>query len=139
MVTRCEYADSFGLACQGDPKLPKSDEVDPPCVQSIRSSRRVGPDGQVVFDLVAEITQRRHVRLKGKDEPFDFYGGATIIIDPRGALRYVISKKVTNETRLKKQIAFMRQRGKTPWEFKRGVYTLKPHFFKLLHTEPDAS
>ena len=29
----------------------------PPEVHSIRSARRVGPDGQVVFDIVAELTQ----------------------------------------------------------------------------------
>jgi hypothetical protein len=140
-ITRCEYAEAFGLACEGDERLKSKDleiersEVEKPCVHSIRSSRRVGPDGQVVFDLVAEVTQRRRVLLKGMEQPFDFYGGATIIIDPRGALRYVISKKVTNDKRLKKQIAFMRQRGNRAWDFKKGVFKLNQHLFKLLHTE----
>src|SRR5688500_1201768 len=46
LVTRREHLDLFGLATPGDHPL---GEVDLPCVESIRTSRRVGPDGQVVF------------------------------------------------------------------------------------------
>jgi hypothetical protein len=52
---------SFGCAVPGDPAL-DGDEVKPPRIESVRSSRRVGPDGQMLFDLVAEVTQCRKVR-----------------------------------------------------------------------------
>ena len=55
-------------------------------------SRRVGPDGQIVFDLVAELTQLRRART-ANGRRFDFFGGATIILGPTGAIRYVIRKK----------------------------------------------
>jgi hypothetical protein len=74
------------------------DRVDLPCVESIRTSRRVGPDGQIIFDLVAEVTQRRVVRRGGRE--LHYYGGATVILGPQGEVRYVISKSVMNEERL---------------------------------------
>ncbi len=55
------YRAEFGLACPQDPEL-EGDELKLPVVESIRSSRRVGPSGQVVFDLIAEITQCRMVK-----------------------------------------------------------------------------
>jgi len=81
----------------------------------VRAARRVGPDGQLVFDLVAEVTQRRTVRNAGSDEEFDFYGGATIIIDPAGKIRYSISKSVLNVQRLDRQRTFMRYNGQSYW------------------------
>jgi hypothetical protein len=38
---------------------------------------------------------------------FDFVGGATIIIDPNGEIRYVISKRVTNDERVASQRAYI--------------------------------
>ena len=51
-VARLDRLAEFGLMEPGE-------WVGRPCVESIRSARRVGPDGQIVFDLVAEVTQRR--------------------------------------------------------------------------------
>src|SRR5262249_1351824 len=70
IVTSKQFMPLFGLAAKGDPTLKRDanlepDEVDLPKIQSIRSSRRIGPSGQVVFDLVAEVTQRRMARVKG--------------------------------------------------------------------------
>lgn len=59
-VTRPEHMEEFGLVDKKDLRLDGS-IVDPPSVESIRSARRVGPDGQVVFDLVAEVIQRRTI------------------------------------------------------------------------------
>jgi hypothetical protein len=71
----------------------------------VRSSRRVGPDGQLVFDLVAEVTQRRHASKPG--EPvFEFYGGSTVILDPLGEIRYIIRKSVTDNDQLDVQRAY---------------------------------
>lgn len=96
------YASAFGLALNGDPRL-EGDAVDLPVVQSIRSARRAGPDGQIVFDLVAEVTQRREVRPRDGLPGLDVYGGTTIILDPTGMVRYVIGKSVLKPERVKRQ------------------------------------
>ena len=106
------HSAQFGLAAPGDPAL-AGDAVDLPCVQSIRSTRRVGPEGQIVFDLVAEVTQRRRVRHDGAR--FEAYGGATVIIGPNGELRYVIAKNVRNARRLARQRGFVERRGRVYW------------------------
>ena len=83
----------------------RGDKVDVPTIESVRSSRRVGPDGQLVFDLVAEVTQRRHAAKPG--EPvFEFYGGSTVILDPLGEIRYIIRKSVTDNDQLNAQRAY---------------------------------
>jgi hypothetical protein len=75
-----------------------------PEVQSIRASRRVGPDGQVVFDLVGEVTQRAVVHFPDGD--MEFVGGATVILGPRGEVRYVIRKPVDDALRIMRQRTF---------------------------------
>ena len=106
LASRPEYLHEFGLAATGDPAL-EGDEVSLPVVESIRSSRRIGPSGQVVFDLTAEITQRRSVRARNGKPGFGFYGGATAIIDPKGAIRFVIRKSVIDGVRMRRQLEFM--------------------------------
>ena len=123
----------FGLARPDDPAL-RGDTLAPPCVESIRSSRRVGPDGHVAFDLVAEVTQRRIVQRDGRS--FAFYGGATIILDPRGAIRFVVSKSVLNEERLAQQADFIKHGGARYWTPAPSGTHLTPegNLFKLMHT-----
>jgi hypothetical protein len=93
----------------------------PPCIHSIRPSRRVGPDGQLILDLVAEVTQHRTVTDGPAGIPMDVYGGATLILGPGGRIRYVISKDPTSARRLRRQSAFVgaeepRAAGKRFWE-----------------------
>lgn len=120
----------FGLARAGDPAL-LGDSVSLPRVQSIRSSRRVGPAGQIVFDLVAEVTQRRTVRDPAGT--FDFFGGATVIIGPKGEVRYVIAKNILNKKRRDQQREFMRGLGRRYWQLRDGTLAPVPNAFKLLH------
>lgn len=101
-VTRPGNGDLFGLAAPGDKRL-DGDRVEPPVVESLRTSRRVGPDRQLQFDLVAEITQKRHVRRRGKQPGFTFYGGSTLVIDPFGRVRYAIIKNILANHRLERQ------------------------------------
>ncbi len=105
-----QYRAEFGLVARDDPRL-AGDEVGLPVVESVRSSRRVGPSGQVVFDLIAEISQRRSVQSSSAGEGFDFFGGATVVLDPRGHVRYVIRKSILDETRLEAQRRFMKEQG----------------------------
>jgi hypothetical protein len=104
LVTQQRHLKEFGLAAPGDPEL-EGDLVDPPVVESIRSSRRVGPDGQLAFDLVAEVSQCRTVAGGGGNPEFKFYGGATVILGPQGEVRFVISKSIKNKDRLERQRA----------------------------------
>ncbi|MCC6443956.1 MAG: peptidase M4 [Armatimonadetes bacterium] len=133
IVSDPDYMGEFGLARPGDPLL-GNDTAELPCVESIRSSRRVGPDGQVVFDLVAEVTQRRIVRSPGGSAEFDFYGGATIILGPKGEVRYVISKRTLGDERLERQRDFIfGEAGKRFWETAEGKRVPGKRLFRMLH------
>jgi hypothetical protein len=89
-------------------------------VASVRTTRRAGPDGQDIRQLVIEVTQRRQgyfeadeQRAKDATAPpqatrllgdFVFRGGATMIIDLRdNKLRYIISKRINDDVRLERQ------------------------------------
>jgi hypothetical protein len=102
LVTRPEHLSIFGLALPGDPDL-HGDKIEPPVVESVRSVRRVGPDGQLVFDLVAEISQRRAVKGGGGYPAFDFYGAATVIFGASGEVRLAITKSIKSKNRLQAQ------------------------------------
>lgn len=138
IVTRRELMPVFGLASADDPLL-NNDEVMLPKIQSIRSSRRVGPSGQIVFDIVAELTQKR--RAKVGNEVCTFYGGSTVIIDPDGHIRYVIKKSVTNLARLNNQQRFLNsQFGLMHKPSLCGNET--PNLFQMLHevdTTPEST
>lgn len=133
IVTDGKLMPLFGLAASGDPGL-KGDDVDLPKIQSIRSSRRIGPSGQVIFDIVAEVTQRRMARVQGSQDTCNFYGGSTIIIDPRGAIRYSIARRVTDNQRLLQQVDFLnRLEGAKYKDSFYGKVSTKPNFFMMLH------
>lgn len=90
-------------------------------VASVRTTRRAGPDGQDIRQLVIEITQRRQAFFEPEKQAlqdtkppgksgrpdrgdFVFRGGATLIIDLRdNELRYVIRKRIDDAARLERQ------------------------------------
>ncbi|HJQ61208.1 MAG TPA: hypothetical protein VJ890_30165 [Vineibacter sp.] len=86
-------------------------------VHSVRATRRMGPDGQDVRQLVVEVTQRRDGYFDPEKQKkadagtrglgpadFVFRGGATLIIDLREKrLRYVMRKRIDNDERLQEQ------------------------------------
>jgi hypothetical protein len=133
IVTSPGLLPTFGLAKNGDPML-DGDQVMLPKVQSIRSSRRVGPSGQVVFDVVAEVTQKRMARFPKTNEECTFYGGSTIIIDPDGRIRYVVAKKITDRERLSEQKRFLD--SSVGEKYKPSLCgTETPNLFRMLHEE----
>lgn len=132
VVARPDFAAVFGLQSQSQGAR-HGDRFDLPTVQSIRSSRRVGPDGQVVFDLVAEVIQRRTVRDERTGKDVAFYGGSTVIIDPRGEVRYVISKRVTNDRRLEGQLKYLSGSGRGFWEVSGTAFVPKRNLIRFLH------
>ncbi|MEZ0215312.1 MAG: hypothetical protein ACAH27_20520, partial [Xanthobacteraceae bacterium] len=91
-------------------------------VHQVRTTRRAGPDGQDIRQLVIEITQRRRgffdrdsqaeqdrdAKGPARDEDFVFRGGATLIFDLlNGKLRYVIRKRINDDARLEEQRDFL--------------------------------
>jgi len=65
-----------------------------PEIASLRATRRGGPDGQISFNLVAEVLQSGWTRLPdGRQLPVR--NGATLILDEDGTIRYVIRKRMT--------------------------------------------
>jgi hypothetical protein len=100
----------FGLADPKDPYF-APDKVEAPVVESVRTLRRVGPDGQLAFGLVAEVIQRRYVAGGGGYPAFRYRGGSTVIIGAQGEVRYVIAKYIKSETRLMRQREFVAMAG----------------------------
>ena len=75
-------------------------------IESVRTLRRVGPDRQVRFGIVAEVAQRRSVRVGGREQ--EVHGGATVILGGAGEVRYVIRKRIDDLERAKRTDAFLR-------------------------------
>lgn len=114
-------------------------------VQSIRTTRRIGPDGEDLPQLVVEITQERRGfsdkalqdeadgsegrASRGSD--FVFRGGCTLIIDLHSRkIRYIIEKDIESDSRLESQRKFL---------FERDSETLGATYFALdSHDEPFA-
>jgi hypothetical protein len=80
---------------------------------------RVGPDGQLRFQIIAELIQRQPVDVYpdlGLPLRDDFFGGATLILDARdGAVLYSVSKSVASRERLRRQQAY--------WQLRREMVT----------------
>jgi hypothetical protein len=117
-VMRPGYAQAFGCALPGDVQL-QGDHVDPAVVGSIRSLRRVGPDRQITFDTVAEITQRRWCR-QSSEASSEVFGGSTVILGPDGRVRYVIRKSVTDRRRMQAQADYLDSKGASKGWIKHG-------------------
>jgi hypothetical protein len=130
-VTAPNHAKRFALIAPGAP-LPKNVvQASPPTVESIRVSRRVAPDGRVLFDLVAEVTQSCTVRRSG--DLFDLNGGSTIVIDPYGEVRYIIYKRFDSETRQARQHAAMQGPLDMMWKKTGRRFTPQPNALRRLH------
>jgi hypothetical protein len=130
-VTDPKNAECFRLVAPAE-RLPKGVvQASPPLVQSIRVNRRAAPDGRVLFDLVAEVTQSCTVDRDGV--LFDVTGGCTIVIDPAGQVRYSIFKKLDSENRQRRQLAAMRGPLKRFWKKTGRRFSLQAHVLRRLH------
>jgi len=131
-VTDKKHAKAFHLIPPGA-KLPRGIvQAPPPMVESVRVTRRAAPDGRILFDLVAEVTQTCTVQVKG--DLFEINGGCTVVIDPQGQVRYVVYKKFTSENRRNRQHAAMKGPLKDFWEKKGRRYTQKPEVLRRVHS-----
>ena len=113
-VTDARHARGFGLVAPSAP-LPKNVlQASPAMVQSLRVARRVAPDGRVMFDLIGEVTQTCTIKRGG--DMFEMCGGATVVIDPEGEVRYKIYKRVDGGNRQSRQHTAMRGPLKALWK-----------------------
>ena len=127
IVSQRAYTESFGLLPVG------VRGACPPKINSIRSARRVGPDGQIVFDVVADVTQHCVVPLKSGRRTVA-YGGSTVILGPNGDVRYIIGKGVVSESRIDALSEFVEsQAGMAYWHEHDGVTHPTADVLKMLH------
>ncbi len=99
--SRPELRKAFGLVSYTGP----SGEYGVPEIVSIRNSRRAGPDSQVGFDVVVEVIQARHTNIAGRI--VSIYGGATVVLDPLGNVRFVVRKRVDSDERMHRTKVFL--------------------------------
>ncbi|MDB5948122.1 MAG: hypothetical protein JWQ33_3148, partial [Ramlibacter sp.] len=138
-VTDDAHMREFGLVKLGDDLL-QGDGVELPCIESIRTARRAGPDGQIVFDLIAEITQVRHVKASDGRPAFDYHGGCTVILGPSGDLRYLVGKSVLGQGRMERRRSFLTSaNGGRYWSVENNKCKQKAGMFKLLHSLRDGA
>ena len=130
-VVKPEIAKALHLVAIGT-ALPKNVEYAAPIrIESIRTTRRVTPDGRVSMELVAEVTQSCTIRI-GPDL-MDFAGGCTLIIDADGVVRYAIYKSVLSDTRPAQQHRAATGPLKEFWHKKDGKLTPRPNMLLRLH------
>jgi hypothetical protein len=130
-VTDPKHAKAFHLVAPAG-KLPKGvTQASPAVVQSVRVARRAAPDGRVLFDLVGEVTQTCTVQ-QGNDI-FELTGGATVVVDPQGDVRYAIYKRFGSDNRQARQHAAMKGPLKKYWEKTGRRYKLLGGMLRRLH------
>ena len=130
-VTDPKHARTFQLVAPSG-TLPKGViQASPAVVESVRVTRRAAPDGRILFDLVAEVTQTCTVQHKG--DIFEMNGGCTVIIDPQGEVRYAIYKRFTSEDRRERQRGAMRGPLKDFWARSGKRFTQREGVLKRVH------
>ncbi|MFG1420292.1 gluzincin family metallopeptidase [Roseixanthobacter liquoris] len=123
-------------------------KLPPAEIQQVRTTRRAGPDGQDIRQLIIEVTQERRGFFDPKVQDdqdwghkpyrpgdFIFRGGATMIFDLRSRkLRYVVRKRIDDEARLNDHRAFLaahRRGGPLGATYGSGAFLDEP--FAMLH------
>jgi hypothetical protein len=131
-ITTPQHASACRLLIPGQ-KLPKGvTYASPLIVESIRCARRLAPDGAVLFDLVAEVTQSC-TAATANGELVEYLGGCTLVIDPEGQVRYIISKRSDSRNRVARQHMAMKGPLQRYWRKRGKKYTLEPDVLRRLH------
>ena len=127
-VTDPMRAKLFGLRA-----IPKATrDIDLPVVQSVRTLRRITPDGELHFSTIVEITQRRRVLL-ADGHRYTFDGGATLVIDADGSVRYTIAKWVDSKSRLDRYATYVKGLDRDQKDLLRAENPVRAALFRRLH------
>ncbi|MDR5781303.1 hypothetical protein QCE63_18045 [Caballeronia sp. LZ065] len=134
-VSRPAHRADFGIVAPGATDVNgRRMHAGPAHVESIRTARRVGPNGQVVFDLVSEVIQTCEVEADRHGPGFTLYGGCTVILGPDGDVRYAISKSVLGDGRIQRRADYMASpQGQAYWSIEGGRYEERRSLFFALH------
>lgn len=134
-ATRPEHLQEFGLLSSSEAEA-LGGRAELPVVASVRIARRAGPDGQIVNDLVAEITQQVMMQPGGGKEDYALVGGTTVILGPNGEIRYLISKSAVGSERIARRRAFLDSlQGRQFWELRGTAYQEKKPLYEVLHAD----
>ena len=79
---------------------------------SFHPVHRVGPDGSLSVEIVAELMQQTEVHLDPNDknsEKFTFRGGTTIVLNREGQVRYAIQKSLGKDNSENERLRRQRQ------------------------------
>jgi hypothetical protein len=114
-------------------------------INCVRPTRRIGPEGRVITDLVIEITQCRYGYLDSLVQnyvdrgeiplappDFLFRGGCTLLVDPETALvRYCIYKHIMSNNRIARMQQYLNSNSDTS---SRTIYMGDPriNYFRSL-------
>lgn len=107
-------------------------------VYSFHHVNRVGPDGNILFEMVAQILERGEVPAPtghnghGKAQPIEVLGGSTVVFEPDGKIRYVIHKSL-KKGRAERQEQFRRELWERDAEGPYGTYRNSKINFRALH------
>ena len=127
-----------GLVAADDPWLAKQNvTVSRPRIDALETTRRVAPNGDVLFETIAVLTQTARVAQQGKKPGFSYVGGSTLLFSPDGTLRFAISKNVSGDERLARREAFITGDSAVAgryWIETGGVMELKPNWSRAMHT-----
>lgn len=88
----------------------------------------------MLFDLVAEVTQSCTVTREG--ELVEFLAGCTIVLDPYGDIRYIVSKRADSASRQTRQHLAMRGPLRRFWKKSGKRFSLEPDTLLRLHSTP---
>jgi hypothetical protein len=126
-----QHPELFRILGPSAPEL-GPDHVEPPVVTSIRTLRRVAPDRNISFELIAEIIQTRHFAAPNGGPGF-LMGGCTVVIGADGVIRYVIHKSLTNQARAADQDRYARSQAGQFWQARKGRLLPSPYPLRALH------
>ena len=133
-----ENAKKLGLSTDRDLKIR---------VGSFHTMQRITENGELKFNIVAELVQQRQVPLDPTDPDsptFTFRGGTTLILGQRDEVLYAIIKPIGdrkndhNNTRLKRQREYLTMRqsslGFTPYmDEKLAIEQVPRNDFSMVH------
>ncbi|HEY7769221.1 MAG TPA: hypothetical protein VIB55_13730, partial [Longimicrobium sp.] len=112
-------------------------------VSAVRPARRVGPDGQLLTDLIVELSQARWVEapVPGGLGGFWFRGGCTLVFDlESGHARYCIRKDINSTAREERQMRFLTTGAVSSLQATYfGALEAGGEPFAFLHGEPDGA